>query len=366
MLRWLAAALLGALLAACTRSEPIPLGFISGQTGRFADLGTAGLNGAVLAVEERNAAGGVGGRPVKLIIRDDAHDPQQAAMLFEDLLRQEVVAVIGPMTSAMAGVLIPLADRHATLLMGGTIVSHQFSGLDDQFVRVIDSSQSYAAGSARKHHQLLPTTRRISLILDLANREYTEDWARTYARAWPDQSTRIELEPFDSGRKPDLHELARQILRQQPDLVVLVSSALFSAELAKALHGLQPELRLATAGWAGSTLLIELGGSAVEGMLVEQYFIPGDLSEKYRKFSENFLARFKRAPDFGAVISYDATNVLLDTLSQHPQRSGLKEALIARGSFQGVQGPLRIDRFGDAQRQASMAIIRNHRLQAVP
>ena len=50
---------LTALLTACSKDEPVRIGFVGGLTGRVADLGIAGRNGALLAVEERNAAGGI-------------------------------------------------------------------------------------------------------------------------------------------------------------------------------------------------------------------------------------------------------------------------------------------------------------------
>ena len=49
-------------LAGCGNA-PIKIGFVGGLTGRTADLGLAGRDGALLALEQANAAGGVGGEP---------------------------------------------------------------------------------------------------------------------------------------------------------------------------------------------------------------------------------------------------------------------------------------------------------------
>ncbi len=53
------------LLAACSDPQPVRIGFIGGTSGRAADLGIDSRNGVLLAVEQRNAAGGIGGRAVE-------------------------------------------------------------------------------------------------------------------------------------------------------------------------------------------------------------------------------------------------------------------------------------------------------------
>lgn len=73
-------------LCTCTDPTPLKIGFIAGLTGRFADLGTSGRNGAMLAVELQNAQGGIRGRPVTLLIRDDEHDPLHARQVFGSLM----------------------------------------------------------------------------------------------------------------------------------------------------------------------------------------------------------------------------------------------------------------------------------------
>ena len=67
----LIAVVAGVLLVACWSSEPLRIGFVGGLSGPVADLGEAGRDGALLAVEEANAAGGVGGRSIELRMHDD-------------------------------------------------------------------------------------------------------------------------------------------------------------------------------------------------------------------------------------------------------------------------------------------------------
>ena len=65
------------IFTACSKEDPIKLGFVGGLSGRVADLGISGRNGAILAVEHWNNNGGVRGRPVNLVVMDDEQKPER-------------------------------------------------------------------------------------------------------------------------------------------------------------------------------------------------------------------------------------------------------------------------------------------------
>ena len=75
------------------------IGFLGGLSGRVADLGIGGRNGAILAVEMRNLQGGINGGSIELIAEDDQQDAQVTKQAIAHRLARKVEAVIGPMTS---------------------------------------------------------------------------------------------------------------------------------------------------------------------------------------------------------------------------------------------------------------------------
>ena len=72
----LVGALGGAGTCGAQTANPVRLGWIGPLTGASADFGIPMLNGAKLAVDEINAAGGYLGRPLELIIKDDTANPE--------------------------------------------------------------------------------------------------------------------------------------------------------------------------------------------------------------------------------------------------------------------------------------------------
>lgn len=115
------ALLLPFALAACgsgsgsdgSSSGPITIGQIASLTGNYTPLGTNDKLGAAQAVKEINDAGGVlGGRKLKIVVKDDKTAPDQAVVAFNDLAGQDVAAVVGSSFSNSSLAVIPIAERN--------------------------------------------------------------------------------------------------------------------------------------------------------------------------------------------------------------------------------------------------------------
>jgi branched-chain amino acid transport system substrate-binding protein len=90
-------------MSACAPTQPlsapsaneIPIALAGPMTGDLAEYGAQMREGAKLAVADINAAGGVLGKPLRLIIEDDQCDPARATAAARDVVSQKVLAVIG-------------------------------------------------------------------------------------------------------------------------------------------------------------------------------------------------------------------------------------------------------------------------------
>jgi branched-chain amino acid transport system substrate-binding protein len=78
----------------------LKVGFVGVQSGEFAEFGKFTLQGSQLAVEDWNEKGGVNGRQVELLVEDDRFDPNQALIVIQKLLDQNVEGFIGPGASS--------------------------------------------------------------------------------------------------------------------------------------------------------------------------------------------------------------------------------------------------------------------------
>ncbi|MCW2919795.1 MAG: transporter substrate-binding protein [Actinomycetia bacterium] len=104
------------LIAACGGTSDsgkgsIKIGLIVSLTGNYAPLGSEDKKAVELAAEQVNAQGGLLGRKVELVSRDDKTLPDQGVLAFNDIKGKKLTAVIGPVFSNSALAVEPLAQR---------------------------------------------------------------------------------------------------------------------------------------------------------------------------------------------------------------------------------------------------------------
>lgn len=347
------------LLGACARSEPLLVGFLGGVSGRVADLGIAGRDGALLAVEQRNAGGGIAGRQITLIVEDDQQDAEVARQAMERLIAQQVVAVVGPMTSSIAVAIVPQANAAGLVLVSPTVTTNALSGIDDHFFRVVAPTSSHVARSA--HHQYHERgLRRVALAYDLRNKAYTESWAGDFRQAFTAAGgTIVGEEGFVSSESLYFTELAARLLDRQPDGVIVIANSVDSALLIQKIRQHDAGVAIATSEWAATERLTELGGRAVEGVVVAQYVDRDSQAPAYLAFRDAYLKRFGREPGFAGLTAFDATNVVLDAAAARRGGQSMKQALLAQRQFAGAQSPIRFDAAGDTHRDTFLSMIRD-------
>ncbi len=100
---------------AIAAKDPIMIGYLPALTGPSSSTGIGMNRGIELAVREINAAGGVDGRPLELIVRDTQSDPTKAVNGAAELTHgQKVSIVFGPVNSGESLAVVPLLARAST------------------------------------------------------------------------------------------------------------------------------------------------------------------------------------------------------------------------------------------------------------
>ena len=354
-----------AVLLGCEPPEPIRIGFVGGTSGRVADLGIAGRDAVLLAVELRNQSGGVAGRKVKLLIKDDQQSPEVARRAVRDLIEQGVVAIVGPMTSAMAIAVVPIANEAKVLLMSPTATTDDLTGLDDYFFRLNTSARDNASRIAR-YHVGQNATRRLAATYDLRNKSYTENWLDSFRATYVQGDGEVvKVIGFESGGETTFLQLAQDLLAAPVDGVLIVANSVDTALLCQQIRKLGSRVPIISSEWAATERLVELGGKAVEGVIMAQNFDRNSTAPRYRAFYQAYRDRFHREPGFGGVIAFDAANVVLDALAQRREGRSVKETVLAARRFEGVEEPMLFYEFGEVKRRLFITVVRDGQFMVV-
>ena len=343
----------------CAPDKPILLGFVGGLSGRVADLGISGRNGAILAVEKINSSGGVNGRKIKLVVMDDKQDAETAVQVIKELIDQGVVAIIGPMTSSMAVQTVPIVNEQKVIMMSPTATTKYLSRIDDYFFRVNSTTEYHSIIMARYLYDRL-AIKDVAVVYDLNNKAYTESWLEDFRKEFQSSGGRIATTvAFHSSPNTHLYDVVKQAMLPGVEALVISASAMDTAMISQQVKKLGQNVTIAASEWAATEKLLEFGGAAVEGAILSQFFDRNSTDQVYVKFRKDYKKRFGNEPGFVSINAYDAVNVVLEAMKKQKNGKLAKETLQKISQFYGVQGPVNIDRYGDADRKTFITVVEN-------
>ena len=240
----LLAGLLALLLTACGKSEPIRIGFIGGLSDRTNDTGEAARNALMLAIEQRNAAGGIDGRPLEMLVADDGQEASLARKAMSALIAGQPAAIVGPYTSAVAEAILPQADQAGIVLLSPVITSMQFVGKDDMLIRLNRSTRDNAGDYAQ---QLIGRgISRLAVALDVRNRAFSASWLDELRASYPALGGEIlTVVEFHSAASTSFSDIADQLLDAAPGGLLFIANAVDVARLAQQVRKRSADVPLA-------------------------------------------------------------------------------------------------------------------------
>lgn len=177
---------------------PIRIGLLTPLSGPQEFIGTYVKNGAEVAVEQINKAGGVMGRQLQLVIRDDKANPAAAVAAAKELLADGVTLHIGTISSAVLLALVPVMQQENGVLVtsgaGTEKLNHE--NYSPNVFRIGDSPDTRGRGQARLMAQRYPNVVRwTGLIPD-------HEYGRTMWAVFVDGL--LEFYPAIAGKKPEI------------------------------------------------------------------------------------------------------------------------------------------------------------------
>jgi branched-chain amino acid transport system substrate-binding protein len=272
--------LLGTVLAILSfgvvhaQQDPIKIGEINSYTGPLAAFTVPYRNGWELAVEEINAKGGVLGRPLEVIARDDGSKPANAIKFAEELTRRENVDLLaGTFLSNIGLAVADFASRKKTLFIASEPLSDAvvWSKGNDYTFRLRPSTYMQAAMLAEEAAKL-PAKRWATVA---PNYEYGQSAVKAFKEVLQARRPDVEFveEQWPALFKIDAGATVQALARAEPDAIFNVT---FSIDLAKfvregQLRGLFADREVASLLTGEPEYLDPLKDEAPEGWIVTGY-----------------------------------------------------------------------------------------------
>ncbi|HEY92385.1 MAG TPA: ABC transporter substrate-binding protein [Dehalococcoidia bacterium] len=340
--------------AACApaEAETIKIGCVLELSGPLGHMGEMMLNGAEMAVEDINAAGGVLGKQLELLVEDGATD---AAIGFDRVKKlveiDGVQAIVGPMITPTSELSMPYAKVHKIPLMTMSATGVPLSEVEgtEWYFRTClrDDAQALvladfvlAAGYTKLATMVLDNTYGIGLETAIVD--------GLEAAGWPGEH--VATVHYDIAKKDYRTELG-VIRDSNPDVVLAVTYGddgiiVFKQALEM---GLDEIAWLGCDGNYGSALFAE--PSSAEFM--EKAIVAGTrtvgLGTPYEEFVTNYTEKFGAAPETYCDTTYDAVWAIAKGIQDAGVYDGeaIRTALTEIYGFHGVTGPIVFNELGD-------------------
>lgn len=353
------------VLVGCEK-KPIFIGYSSNLTGTSSEIAVEGMYGAMMAVNEINEEGGINGREVQLVIKDDGNSDETALKTDKELVEQGVCAIIGHSISGVAGLTIPYINSIEMVMVSPTISSTNFAYQDDFFFSMVPVStyQSKRISEAILDYNYHKT----GYLYQIENERYSKSFVE-------DVQERLEVQGLSSSFISDYSQADEETYDQAIDLIlssdidslVIAGAAYDVARFAQILFSKDVHLPIFTSTWAMSSELLSIAGPAAEGIYSINSYDNSSISEDFKAFYDQYMDLYQEEPTFASVYSYEGTMMLLRALMKSDSFKGsdIKKAMESNSSFEGLQGDVTLDEYGDAHRTMYLFKVVNGKYERV-
>jgi branched-chain amino acid transport system substrate-binding protein len=347
-------------------SEEILVGEFSSLTGGTATFGQSTHNGITLAFDEINAAGGVLGKKLKVLVEDDQSKPEEAATAVQKLISQNrVVAVLGEVASSRTLAAAPIAQSNKVPLISPSSTNPKVTEVGDYIFRVCFIDPFQGAVMAKFAANTLKL-KKVAILYDVRN-DYSVGLRNFFSETFRGLGGEVIGEQVFSEGDSDFRAQLTQLKSLQPEAIYVPGYYTEAGTISRQARELGITVPLMGGDGWDSPKLTEIGGKAIEGSYLSNHYSVDDPSPAIQKFVGDYKARFGATPDALAALGYDAAKVLADAFKRAGTTDGpkVRDAIAATKGFVGVTGSITIDEKRNAVKPAVVLKVVDGKFQYV-
>jgi len=337
--------------ASVRAAEPIKIGHLASLTGTEAAFGTSADRGSKMAAEERNAAGGILGRPIEIVTVDDQSKNQEVNNCMMKLIQQDkVVAVLGEIASSNTIAAAPSAMRNKIPLVSPGSTNPEVTKKGDYIFRICYTDDFQGKTIAGFSYKRLGA-KRAAIITDQAS-AYSISLSKIVKENFEKLGGSVAIEVSYKKTDSDYNAQVNQALQAKPDLLVLTGYYTNVGNIVQTAR---------KAGYTGPCVggdgwdadaLYQIGGKALDNCYFANHYSPDDPDPKIQAFIKKYESQHGAVPDAMAVLGYDAALVLFDAIQRAGSTEGpkIRDALAATKDVPVLTGKVTIDENRNAKK----------------
>ncbi|KPV51232.1 hypothetical protein SE17_22410 [Kouleothrix aurantiaca] len=350
-------------VAELPRATAYRIGLNTEVTGTGAQLGDLSIRAARLAVEEINAAGGINGIPLELVVRDCRSSAATALEQYRLALSEDqLTALIGPFKSAYAVGIVPEHRISALPMLIGANTATLTAQGDTNLFRMRPSDSLTAAAMAALATDRL-AKQRIAIIHD--SDAFGTGGAEHITSALAMRSLApVARADYRTGTR-DFDALAQTVAAARPDAVLIYATNTTDLGfLLRAIRYWKIDASIITSPSGATTVTHDVAAEAQDGIYVAMdAFLPA--TPQGRRFVGRFTERFGVPPDTYIAWYYDAMFMLAGVVRARGSAPQDVSAGLRATTFEGVQGAYHFDAQGEGLHDVTLVQMRGGAAQRI-
>jgi len=328
-----------------------------------AALGKKMLNGAQMAIDEANAAGGYGGKPFKLMLHNDsaiwgASSNEVVKMVYDDQDWAMFGSISGDTTHialrASLRAEIPIVNSASTdPTIPETLIPWYFTDLQD------DRTQGYTLA---RHIYTDLGLKRVALL------RVNDRYGRFGVGKFRDASRRlghpVVIEQKFLAYDSDFTRQLKVINESRVDGIVLWTDEPQAAMILKQMRDLGMKQRVFGSHRTLGPELVKLAGPAAEGFQAVYPYNPDSSDPAWLAFKARYETKYHAEPDHFSALAYDQMQILLQAIcAAGLNRAMIRDALYGTVSYTGVTGAMQFDPNDKQIRDMYLGTVHNGRIE---
>ncbi len=334
---------LATALPAQAQDDPIKIGLVAALSGQSAKSGEAITPGIMLALDQINGEGGVLGRPLELVSRDDESNPGKGLVAARELVQREgVAALIGGLDTPVSLAIVPFANDAQVPFVGpwaaGTPITK--NGAEENYVFRVSAVDEFVDEAITEYLVAEYGAQKPGMIL--INNPWGESNEKGLMKALEKRGMdHAGIEKFESNDVDVVPQLTR-LKENGADGLFMVANVAPSAQVVKSLDRMGWDVPIASHWGPAGGRFTELAGPSGERVHFIQTFLFTDpehpLFVRLQEMFPEIETLADVTPATGIANAHDATLLLAAAIEQVGSTDGpaIRQAMYEISGVEGV------------------------------
>ncbi len=341
-------------------ADVVKIGVICPMTGSGAQWGERMSAGALLRAEEENAAGGIHGKKIKIIVGDHKGIPREGVAAANRLIHVDHVPAFEVTYSGVVMATIPLANQNKTVLLNTAALNPNIRKGGDWIFSIMPLGD--LEGKAQAEFVLKDLGLKRAAIMYI-NNAFGTSMAKVVKEEFEKGGGEVVLYEAHAQKGTDFRSQLTKVKTAKPDVIFLESYYMESGLIVKQAK----ELGITGVQWisyAGvqQPQFIEIAGEAGEGFICTVAgWDPDDPRPIVQNFKKNIKAKYNVDAEMYSAMTYDGIKLLAEVMRKYGTTpEDIKKGLKELRDFEGVTGAkVTFDKDGMVVKQLTLNILKD-------